>query len=388
MKTYSGNDELNEKYPAHPFALRTLDGNTTLTGQINYPETPTGAYPLVVLAPGSGMHDRHYLIGDSGTQADFVFSCLAQDLLSAGLAVLRFDCRGVKSHLRDKTLDNPEYLFNRELAYRQMFIDAAVRQTVTPQSQYEDLYTLYRYAIELPHIDRHNLILLGHSEGAINIGRLVAHYPVVAKALMLVSPVFSSMKHVLEWQLIHRTITWLKAIPHTGDRLTLADLKNGFGHSPLAFLQPISSLLPYKGYWDEADFDSMTARLQASFDTQRDMVLSHDDQESWPAEAPFTQSSYAWWKQWYQNDQPEIEHLAQCQSRVVCYFGMMDTQVNAAAEAAWFEGVKHRFTHIDVTLLPDVGHTLGLHGLLGPMTESCADLLVRTARDIVTGRSV
>lgn len=65
---------------------------------------------------------------------------------------------------------------------------------------------------------------------------------------------------------------------------------------------------------------------------------------------------------------------------------MMDTQVNAAAEAARFERVKHRFPHVDITLLPDVGHTLGLHGLLGPMTTSCADLLVRTAHDIVTAR--
>ncbi|WP_245000916.1 alpha/beta hydrolase [Dickeya dadantii] len=384
MKSYLGNDELNETYPAHPFALRSQDGNATLTGQINYPQTPAGVYPLVVLVPGSGMHDRHYLIGDSGTQADFVFTCLAQDFLAAGLAVLRFDGRGVKGHRRDKTLDNPEYLFNRDLAYRQLFIDAAVRQTVTPQSQYDDLYTLCQYAVGLPHIDRHNLILLGHSEGTINIGRMVAHYPVAAKALMLVSPTFSSIKQLMEWQLIHRTVAWLKAIPHTGDRLTLEDLKNGFGHSPLAFLQPISSLLPYKGYWDGADFDGMTARLQASFDTQRDIVLSHDDRDPWPADAPFTQSSYAWWKQWYQNETPEIEHLAGCQSRVLCYFGMMDTQVNAAAEAAWFERVQHRFPHVEITLLPDVGHTLGIHGLLGPMTTSCADLLVQTAHDIVT----
>ncbi|MBX9447453.1 alpha/beta hydrolase [Dickeya chrysanthemi] len=384
MKTYLENDQLNEKYPAQTFALRSQDGNAILTGQINYPQAPTGRYPLIMLVPGSGMHNRHYLIGDSGSQADFVFTCLAQDFLAAGLAVLRFDGRGVKGHLRDKALDNPEYLFNRELAYQRLLIDAAVRQTVTPQSQCDDLYTLCRYALDLPHIDRHNLILLGHSEGAINLSRLVARYPIAAKALMLVSPTFSSMKQLMEWQLIHRTVTWLKAIPHTGDRLTLEALKNGFGHSPLAFLQPISSLLPYKGYWDEADFDSMTTRLQASFEQQRDITLRHEDQEPWPADAPFTQSSYAWWKQWYQSETPEIEHLVQCQSRIICYFGMMDTQVNAAAEAALFERVKHRFPHVDITLLPDVGHTLGIHGLLGPMTESCAALLVQTAHDIVT----
>ncbi|MEI7347657.1 hypothetical protein [Dickeya chrysanthemi] len=384
MKTYLENDQLNEKYPAQTFALRSQDGNAILTGQINYPQAPTGRYPLIMLVPGSGMHDRHYLIGDSGSQADFVFTCLAQDFLAAGLAVLRFDGRGVKGHLRDKALDNPEYLFNRELAYQRLLIDAVVRQTVTPQSQCDDLYTLCRYALDLPYINRHNLILLGHSEGAINLGRLVARYPIAAKALMLVSPTFSSMKQLMEWQLIHRTVTWLKAIPHTGDRLTLEALKNGFGHSPLAFLQPISSLLPYKGYWDEADFDSMTTRLQASFEQQRDITLRHEDQEPWPADAPFTQSSYAWWKQWYQSETPEIEHLVQCQSRIICYFGMMDTQVNAAAEAALFERVKHRFPHVDITLLPDVGHTLGIHGLLGPMTESCAALLVQTAHDIVT----
>ncbi|GAB7215592.1 hypothetical protein OS42_22030 [Dickeya oryzae] len=384
VKTYLENDQLNEKYPVQTFALQSLDGKATLTGQINYPQTPAGRYPLVMLVPGSGMHERHYLLGNSGTQADFVFTCLAQDLLDAGLAVLRFDGRGVKSHPRDKTLDNPEYLFNRDLAYRRLFIDAAVRQTVTPQSQCDDLYTLYQYAIDLPHIDRHNLILLGHSEGTVNLSRLMARYTVTAKALILISPLFSSMKQLMEWQLIHRTVTWLNAIPRAGDQLTLEELKNGFGHSPLAFLQPINDLLPYKGYWDQADFDAMTAKLQASFEQQSAMVLGHDDQEPWPADAPFTHSSYAWWKQWYQSELPEIEHLAHCRSRILCYFGEMDTQVNVAAEVALFERVRHRFAHVDITRLPDVGHTLGIHGLLGPMSESCADLLVQAAHNIVT----
>jgi len=47
VKSYLENDELNETYPAHPFALRSQDGNATLTGQINYPQTPAGVYPLV-----------------------------------------------------------------------------------------------------------------------------------------------------------------------------------------------------------------------------------------------------------------------------------------------------------------------------------------------------
>ncbi|PXW48276.1 hypothetical protein DFO54_102367 [Erwinia sp. AG740] len=60
------------------------------------------------------------------------------------------------------------------------------------------------------------------------------------------------------------------------------------------------------------------------------------------------------------------------------------TQVNVAAEVALFERVRHRFAHVDITRLPDVGHTLGIHGLLGPMSESCADLLVQAAHNIVT----
>ena len=78
-----------------PYATEQVtfsNGDVTLAGTLSLPDGP-GPYPAVVLASGSGPQDRDEYLG--GGIAIRPFELLANALTPAGIAVLRYDDRGV-----------------------------------------------------------------------------------------------------------------------------------------------------------------------------------------------------------------------------------------------------------------------------------------------------
>ena len=78
-----------------PYATEQVtfsDGDVTLAGTLSLPDGP-GPYPAVVLVSGSGPQDRDEYLG--GGIAMRPFALLADALTQAGIAVLRYDDRGV-----------------------------------------------------------------------------------------------------------------------------------------------------------------------------------------------------------------------------------------------------------------------------------------------------
>ncbi len=78
-----------------PYATEQVtfsNGNVTLAGTLSLPDGP-GPYPAVVLVSGSGPQDRDEYLG--GGIAIRPFELLANALTPAGIAVLRYDDRGV-----------------------------------------------------------------------------------------------------------------------------------------------------------------------------------------------------------------------------------------------------------------------------------------------------
>ena len=78
MKDYLSIDEFNKLYRTELFSLQTKDSKACLHGQINWPASREKGIPIVLMCPGSGLHNRDYLIGESNTNNDFVFLALAQ----------------------------------------------------------------------------------------------------------------------------------------------------------------------------------------------------------------------------------------------------------------------------------------------------------------------
>ena len=72
-----------------------MSGGVTTHGQFDYPATGAPPYPAVLLIQGSGPIDRHETFIDPDGTVRRPFDLIAEALTSRGLAVFRYDKRGV-----------------------------------------------------------------------------------------------------------------------------------------------------------------------------------------------------------------------------------------------------------------------------------------------------
>ncbi|MGL4178789.1 MAG: alpha/beta hydrolase family protein [Dermatophilaceae bacterium] len=136
-----------------------LSGGWTAGAELDLPARAKGPVPVVVLFHGSGRNDLDQTLpGPDGTTVR-TFPSIAQALARKGVAVLRFNKRGVVG-VGPKLSDDPR------------FTDLA-----KPYTQYlEDAAGVVKYATGLKHVDPKRIYLLGHSEGT-NIASELAADP-------------------------------------------------------------------------------------------------------------------------------------------------------------------------------------------------------------------
>lgn len=79
------------------FEIPTRDRRTYLKGQIDLPTGENSSqFPAVLIVNGGWFMERDGFMGNSGTERDFVYRELAKNLVAAGIAVMRYDNRGVR----------------------------------------------------------------------------------------------------------------------------------------------------------------------------------------------------------------------------------------------------------------------------------------------------
>jgi uncharacterized protein len=137
------------QHPVPPFPYRSLDvrypnveGRNELGATLTVPEGP-GPFPAVVLISGSGPEDR-----DETIFGHKPFAVIADHFTRNGIAVLRFDDRGVGESTGDHA-------------------------AATSENFATDVNAGVRYLLGRPEIDGGRIGLAGHSEGGI-IGPMVA----------------------------------------------------------------------------------------------------------------------------------------------------------------------------------------------------------------------
>ncbi len=138
------NVRLTPPYREEEATFSNLTVNTRLGGTLTIPAGP-GPFPAVVLLSDSGPHDR------DGTVGDFApLGLLADFLTRRGVAVLRFDSRGV-----GKSAGNP---------------------ATTTADLVSDAQAGLNYLRTRPEIDLSHLGMIGHGEGG-NVALLAATQP-------------------------------------------------------------------------------------------------------------------------------------------------------------------------------------------------------------------
>jgi len=365
---------ISECMETEPFEIPTLDARTHLSGQIDFPIGRADRLPLVVMASGTGLFDRHVLFGQTGTARDFLFDDIAQGLLDAGLAVLRYDSRGVRCNLRAPRLAAATSAAEQEARC----IDNDVRCMVTPATQRDDLIAVRQYAAAHRRVDSAAIILLGHSEGSMNVARAVQAAPGAQNALLLMTPVLESPAATYEWQVVQRIDTWMRRLRPDGAPITTEDVRAGFGNSPLSSLYSLSQFLPYDGPWTNDRLAELLDARSAAYAAEKAAVLAMPDDAPWPTPEPPVHASAAWWKQWFNDETPMATHYRDFSGPIICLFGTIDTQIDAARQQAAISeaGMDGRF---EIHVLTGLGHALGIHGLYGPIAPDGRDALVRAA---------
>lgn len=164
-----------EPQPPYPYRTETVsfpggaDG-ITLAGTLTLPED--GApYAVAVLASGSGPQDR-----DETIFGHKPFKLIADRLTKAGLAVLRFDDRGVGDSSGDFA-------------------------AATTEDFARDMAAAARYAADRDEIDGDRVALIGHSEGA-HVATLAANLlQNRPEAVVMIAPAAATGERVLKDQL-------------------------------------------------------------------------------------------------------------------------------------------------------------------------------------------
>lgn len=153
------NDRPQEPAPPYPYAASevTFPGGAagvTLAGTLTLPPGD-GPFPAAVLISGSGPNDR-----DETILRHKLFLVLADDLTRRGVAVLRYDKRGI-----GKSTGSYALATSRDFA--------------------DDAQAAFGYLKAQPHVSAAKVGLIGHSEGGLIAPMVAAHSPEVAFLVLL-----------------------------------------------------------------------------------------------------------------------------------------------------------------------------------------------------------
>jgi pimeloyl-ACP methyl ester carboxylesterase len=312
------------------FEIPTRDGRTRLTGQVDLPTAVATRYPAVLMAPGGWFMDRDGYMGGSGTERDLVYRDLAKDLGAAGMAVVRYDNRGVRCN--EMTMPPcPEGSTELEVTkhYLHACVDPEVRQTVSVQTQLDDLEDVWAFVVNHVSIDRKRTIIWAHSEGGLNAARLIGDRRIRPLGIIFVGTATETPMGLLRWQVVDRYAEQVMNWDADGDgRVTEADVERQFQTDALFNSVGTSRdvLIPPAEGWT---LESIRARFAREYEAMKAAALARPDDAPYPDQTagfPMVAASNHWWRQWFEDTTPIIDHLAGYLGRAVFHIGGLDTQ--------------------------------------------------------------
>lgn len=343
------------------FSLPSFDGKAQITGQFDFPNCSSKPYPTVIFVGGTGLFSRTGLFGHSGTPRDELFTDFAQRLNAACIAVARFDYRGVRCDIKAPgDLDK--------------CIDQKLRGTVTPQTILDDIQAVSNHTHTHPQVDAKKIFFIGHSEGSLNISRLVARGSIEPAGITFFGGMTESTKSIVQWQLVGRYLEWSFEMDVNQDLiLTNEEIEQGYASSKFKGIAQKEQLLSPTGSWTK---ESLKATLESSYVAVAKDALEKDPEAPYMS-GPVVFSSYDWWRQFFENEISVLENLKDYEGPVTYHNGDIDSQTPGQRQLDLLEAYapkmksKPRF-HLYV----EKGHGLGSDKIYGPMDEAIADRIV------------
>ena len=186
-----------EELVAHRDLVIDLGDGLKTEAQLTLPITGAGPFPGVLLIQGSGPIDMNEYLPPAVTGSDEPsrpFLQIAEYLSSRGFAVLRFNKRGVG--LNDTILN------------------ASVVSNATYQNYKGDAEKALKLLEAQPDVDKNDITVLGHSEGAIVAPRIALENSRVMKIVLMSAPA-ENLRGLLDFQLMTRPVLYADQVLDT-----------------------------------------------------------------------------------------------------------------------------------------------------------------------------
>jgi hypothetical protein len=374
------------------FEIPTRDGRTRLAGQLDLPAAGEAArYPAVLIVPGGWFMDRDGYMGGSGTERDLIYRDLGKATVEAGTAVVRYDNRGVRCN--EMTMPPcPEGSSELEVTkhYLSACVDADVRQTVTVQTQMDDVEDVWAFTVNHPRIDARRAVIWAHSEGCANTARLIGARRICPRGAIFVGTATEDPVGLVRWQMVNQYAERVMSWDADGDGwVTKADVERHFPTDLLfaAVGMRRDVLTPPGEGWT---LESVRARFTAEYEATKAALLAKPDDAPYPDPVPefrMVAASNNWWKQWFEDTTPTIDHLAGYLGRASFHIGAIDSQSPgqrqlALAESRIKAGIFARPPRL--VFHEDRGHSLRTgEPAAGPMDEEVKACLVKELEEIL-----
>ena len=358
----------NAQAMSETFELQTFDGKTSFGGQIDFPENCKGdSYPVALLVSGTGLYYRNTYLGVSGTERDFLFKDLSDRLTDKCMAVVRYDYRGVTCDLNND--DNIEKCLDQE-----------IRRSVDAETILDDIQAVYDYTVNHSRIKKDEMVILAHSEGSLNISRLIQRKRISPKGLVFMGGMTESPKSLIRWQFIDRSVEQAFAMDTDGDGI-LTNLEVWAGYEGSFFEEnevPITNLLSPTGMWNRYGLYSF---YTLEYNTIMTATLFTPDYISY-IQKDIVYSSIAWWKKWFTDSTPVVQKLKDFEGKITYFNGTIDIQAPGRKQLDFLQKYASRMKSIpEFKLFEGKGHSRSNHPMYGPIDEDIADEIVDTMID-------
>jgi len=247
----------------------------------------------------------------------------------------------------------------------------------------EDIESVYRYASSHPLVKKEGLVVVGHSEGSINVSRLIGQGRLRPKGLLFIGGITESPRAIFHWQVVVRPGTWLFELDRDQNQVvTNNEIEAGFSSSKLASLgYQASAFLSPSGSWTQGEY---FAKAERDFAKYRRLELAKPDQEPFRLAGRFVYSQQSYWKMWFLDNTSVLDHLQNYEGPVIFMNGDIDSQTPAARVHNFLRHYKKPLRSYPVVkVYKGIGHSFGRHPLLGPVEEVMASEIEKSIREIL-----
>lgn len=299
-------------YTVEEVTFENEDANVTLAGTLTLPPTE-GPHPVVVLVSGSGPQDRDESLGGIAIKP---FRLLADGLTRAGIAVLRYDDRGVGESTGD-------------------FSSAVVQDFAS------DAEAAINYLLTREDINPDEIGLLGHSEGGMVASMLGASNQDLDFIIALAAP----------------GVNGLDVLMTQNRRLMEAEgASQEQVEAQLAFVDELVTVLDDPEAIEELTYQRTLEQVEALPEEERTNIADVEAYARTVAQQTAQQYSAGWFQSFLNYD--PTPDWAQTTVPVLAIFGGKDVQVDAEQNAPALEAALEEAGNDDyeVVVLPDANH--------------------------------